>query len=248
MTFQFLVLCISASVSVTSIAPSFSSAPSVSPTTAAPTAIGAPAGSSARLLGFIVGGMTPIYAAAKTTIVVDAEITLDSSSDVEIIGENTVFDGAGSSRLFVVDSGRLTLRSLELRHGYTTGNGGAISLLNGAFVEIINCVVSESTAVSGGAASVDSGSVLLIIGSSVIGSHASNVKCLRLVLLSRLLTSFSRQRIIVAVSIGMSRDRQCTSTVPKLVTRRRDEPTLERRRQQLRQLRQCELARVRSRL
>ena len=135
--------------------------------------------------------MTPIYAAATTTIVFDAEITLGSSSDVEIIGENTVFDGTGSSRLFVVDGGRLTLRSLELRNGYTTGNGGALSLLNGAFVEIINCVVDDSSAVNGGGVAVDSGSVLVMIGSSVIGNQASSVKCLRQVLLSRLLTLFS---------------------------------------------------------
>ena len=119
--------------------------------------------------------MTPIYPAA-TTIVFDAEIALGDSSDVEIIGDHTVFDGAGSSRLFVVDGGRLTLRSLELRNGYTTGNGGALSLLNGAFVEIFNCVVSDSSAIKGGAAAVDFGSMLVIIGSSVIGNHASNVK------------------------------------------------------------------------
>ena len=97
--------------------------------------------------------MTPINAAA-TIIVFDTEITLDSSSDVEIIVENTVFDGAGSSRFFTVDYGRFILHSLELRDGNTTGNGGALSLLDGAFVEIINCVVSGSVAVIGGVASV----------------------------------------------------------------------------------------------
>ena len=161
--------------------PAPSAAPIISPTVS-------PAGSYETLLGFIEGGITKIHAAASTTMVFDDEITLESSSDVEIIGENTVFDGAGPSvasrravpsRLFVVDGGRLTLRSLELRNGYTTGNGGALSLLNGAFVEIINCVVSNSSAVNGGGVTVDSGSVLVMIGSSVIGNHASRVKCLR---------------------------------------------------------------------
>ena len=101
-----------------------------------------------------------------------------------------------SSCLYRVDGGRLTLRSLELRNGHTTGNGGALSLLNGAFVEIINCVVSDSSAVNGDGAAVDSGSVLAMIGSSLVGNRASIVKCLRQVLLFKTLTSFSLQRII----------------------------------------------------
>ena len=165
--------------------------------------------------------MTPIYAATTTTIVFDADVTVESSSDVEIIGGNTVFDGAGLSPLFVVDGGRLTLRSLELRNGYTMGNGGALSLHNGAFVEIIDCVISDSSAVNGGGVAVESSSVLVMIGSSLMGNHASTVKYLRLVMLSRLLTSFTLQRIILVVSIGIP-------TIPKLVTRRRDEPTLVR--------------------
>ena len=239
MTFPFLALCISASVSVPYVLVAvrlaggiyvfkLEAAPSPSPTTSAPTAIDAPAGNYSGLIKLIEGGMKPINVAATTTIVFDAETTLDSSSDVEIVRENTVVDGAGSSRIFVVDGSILTLRSIELRNGYTAlGNGGALSLLNCTFVEIINCVVSDSTDVNGGAASVDSGSVLLIIGSSVIGNHTT-VICLRLVLLFRLLTSFSRQRIIVAVSIGMSGDRQCTPAVHELVTRRRDEQALDR--------------------
>ena len=116
--------------------------------------------------------MTPVYAAA-TTIVFDAEITIGYSSDVEIIGENTVFDGAGSSRLFVVNGGRLTLRSLVLRNGHTTGNGGALSLLNGAFVEIYNCSISGSSAYNGGGAAVYSGSTLVINGSSIDNNTAT---------------------------------------------------------------------------
>ena len=118
--------------------------------------------------------MTPIYAAATTTIVFDAEITVGYSSDVEIVGENTFFDGAGSSRIFVVDGGHLKLRDLELRNGSTAGNGGALSLLNGAFVEIINCVISGSSAVDrGGGIAVDSGTNLVIAGSSMNGNTAS---------------------------------------------------------------------------
>ena len=147
--------------------------------------------------------MSPIYAAATTTIMFNAEITLGSSSDVEIIGENTVFDGAGSSPLWVVDGGHLILRSLELGNGYITGKGGALPLLNSAFVEIINCGVGDSSAVNGGGVAVDSDSVLVMIGSSLIGNHASNVKCRRQVLSSILFTSFSQQRRIVANSIGI---------------------------------------------
>ena len=131
------------------------------------------------LLGLIGGGVKPIYTAA-TTIVFAAEITVGYNSDVEIIGDNsmpnyTVFDGAGSSRLFVVDGGRLKLRSLVFRNGHTTGNGGALSLLNGAFVEIFNCIVSGSSAVNGGGAAVDSGSTLVINGSSIGDNAASGV-------------------------------------------------------------------------
>ena len=113
-----------------------------------------PAGSYARLLDFIEGVVTPVYA-VSTTIVFDAEITVGYLSDVEIIGESTVFDGAGSSRLFVVDGGRLKLSSLVLRNGYTTDNGGAFYLLNSAFAEMFNCIISgSSSAVNGGGAAV----------------------------------------------------------------------------------------------
>ena len=61
--------------------------------------------------GFIEGGVTPIYAAATTTVF-DAEIMVGYSSDVGIIGEKTAFDGAGSSRIFAVDGGRLKLSNL----------------------------------------------------------------------------------------------------------------------------------------
>ena len=95
--------------------------------TSNPAAIDPPACSHGRLLTSIEGDLSSIYAAATTTIVFGAENTPDISSYVAIIGENTVFDGAGSSPLWIVDGGRLTLRSLELRIGYTTGNGDALS-------------------------------------------------------------------------------------------------------------------------
>ena len=60
-----------------------------------------------------------------------------------------------------------------LRNGYTSGNGGALSLPNGAFVDIFDCIVDSSSAVNGGGALVDSGSNLVISGSSIGGNTAS---------------------------------------------------------------------------
>ena len=73
----------------------------------------------------------------------------------------------------VVVEGRLKL--LELRNGNTAGNGGAASLWRGAYVEIVNCTTSGSSVVSGGGAAAETGLVLVVKYSSVIGNHASDV-------------------------------------------------------------------------
>ena len=110
---------------------------------------------------------------AAATFVFSGGIELDSSDNLEIAGDSSVFDGNESSRLFLVDGGKLKLRNLVLRNGAAAGDGGAISALNGAFVELTNCIVADSIAQNGGALAVGNGSELVMMISSVTNNSAN---------------------------------------------------------------------------
>lgn len=102
--------------------------------------------------------------------------------DGNVPGGGITIDADGASRVFIIDSGTVTLNALTMTGGEATcgcdpGYGGAVSI--GAYyfggyanVTISNSTLSNSTAVYGGGISVDTGSALSLINSTVSGNTA----------------------------------------------------------------------------
>ena len=90
------------------------------------------------------------------TITLDLSVTTDGvlalttgysiSSDIIIEGQGATLEGDGTFRLFAVSNGAsLTLQSLTLSKGNSSGDGGAIKV-NGATLTLNNSVVKDSAA------------------------------------------------------------------------------------------------------
>lgn len=104
--------------------------------------------------------------------VITLDATLAITTNIVIEGGGYAIDGAGN-QIFSVTAGSLTANNLNIRNGWTEGNGGAISAANAA-VTLNNSVVSGSGAkvLGGGIYALDSDLTLI---DSVVSGNATGV-------------------------------------------------------------------------
>ena len=111
------------------------------------------------------------------TIVLSGNINLTQqlpgikSSDITIEGNGYRISGSNQHRIFVVKSGELTLRNVELRNGYHSNTSGAILIMGGR-VKIEDSVITHNNAGKKGGAIWMNGATLWI-DDSVIASNKS---------------------------------------------------------------------------
>ena len=97
-------------------------------------------------------------------IEISLNTTIDVNRTVTIIGmSGTVLDAGGDKRAFYVgESGDLTLDHVQIRNGYSSGNGGAIYNMSGSLTVKNSSFSHNRSAKSGGAIANDRGSVLVV--------------------------------------------------------------------------------------
>ena len=114
--------------------------------------------------------------AVSSDVTIDGDVIGgDDVADITISGDS---DGSGShspgdTRIFDVSGGTVTIKSLDIADGYTSANGGAILLRDGAALNLINSTVRDSySQVFGGGIANDKGT-LNITASTISGNTAA---------------------------------------------------------------------------
>ena len=109
-----------------------------------------------------------------TTITLLSEVTINKNIIINGNGAaNTTFSGGGTTRIFNITSGDVTINGVTLRNGFALDNGGAISA-SGATVMINNSTISNNTA-TGIAATNGGGGIFLANGTLTLNvSTVSN--------------------------------------------------------------------------
>lgn len=100
--------------------------------------------------------------------------TLSTTSDLEIVGNGpgqTVVDGGGATRPFLVSVGASTLiQDVAIVNGRSINGGG---IANGGSLVVVNTSISGSSSTLGGAI-VNSGVVVSVVNSTLSGNSATN--------------------------------------------------------------------------
>jgi hypothetical protein len=107
-------------------------------------------------------------------VTINGDVDGDHKADITISGDanGSGTTNAGDSRIFNINSGaQVTLASLTLTHGFTTGSGGAVSVSGG--LTLVDSTISHSHASGyGGGLVTKSGSTLVVANSTFFGNDA----------------------------------------------------------------------------
>ena len=116
----------------------------------------------------------PAVFSSPQTITFDSELSIADS--VSILGPGNdllTLDGDGDSRLFRVESGNTRITGVTMTNGWTSGDGGAIRVDDGASLVLVGAVLASNSAVDdAGALSVGTGGTALIEDSTFTGNVA----------------------------------------------------------------------------
>jgi len=105
-------------------------------------------------------------ATVRTTLFVNNHNVSLSSS-----GGNWLDGLDGAQLLVITGESDVLLEDLGFRRGFSSGSGGAVSILGGATVEIVRCTITSSSADVGGAVYVSTSTLTLV--ESAISSNAA---------------------------------------------------------------------------
>jgi hypothetical protein len=107
-----------------------------------------------------------------TPIIPIFPISIAENLTIDATGHNVAVDGAGTRRVFEIDSGMVTLNGLTIQHGLASNGGG---IANGGTLTVMNSSLAGNTANNGDGGGISNTSTLTVMNSTFSGNTTPSI-------------------------------------------------------------------------